>query len=152
MSIFERVHELIKEQGLNVKQLERECGLANATIRRWETQTPNIESVRKVAHRLNVTIDYLVNGGSPNAPAAPSCDGVPLSSMEADLVAMFRLLPEEAKKEIFDLTHFKYTRLGDGEKSLSSGHISTGATTKKAAPPRAVKLATEPPDFLPRYD
>ena len=102
MSIFERVHELIKEQGLNVKQLERECGLANATIRRWETQTPNIESVRKVAHRLNVTIDYLVNGGSPNAPAAPSCDGVPLSSMEADLVAMFRLLPEEAKKEIFD--------------------------------------------------
>ena len=57
MSIFERVHELIKEQGLNVKQLERECGLANATIRRWETQTPNIESVRKVAHRLNVTID-----------------------------------------------------------------------------------------------
>ena len=72
MTIFERVHELIKEQGLNVKQLERECGLANATIRRWETQTPNIESVRKVAHRLNVTIDYLVNGGSPNAPAVPS--------------------------------------------------------------------------------
>ena len=81
MSIFERVHELIKEQGLNVKQLERECGLANATIRRWETQTPNIESVRKVAHRLNVTIDYLVNGSSPNTPAAPSCDGVPLSSL-----------------------------------------------------------------------
>lgn len=116
MTIFERVHELIKEQGLNVKQLERECGLANATIRRWETQTPNIESVRKVAHRLNVTIDYLVNGSSPNTPTVPSCDGIPLSSMEADLVAMFRLLPEEAKKEIFDLTHFKYTRLGDGEK------------------------------------
>lgn len=116
MTIFERVHELIKEQGLNVKQLERECGLANATIRRWETQTPNIESVRKVAHRLNVTIDYLVNGSSPNTPTVPICDGIPLSSMEADLVAMFRLLPEEAKKEIFDLTHFKYTRLGDGEK------------------------------------
>lgn len=116
MTIFERVHELIKEQGLNVKQLERECGLANATIRRWETQTPNIESVRKVAHRLNVTIDYLVSGSSPNTPTVPSCDGIPLSSMEADLVAMFRLLPEEAKKEIFDLTHFKYTRLGDGEK------------------------------------
>lgn len=116
MTIFERVHELIKEQGLNVKQLERECGLANATIRRWETQTPNIESVRKVAHRLNVTIDYLVNGSSPNTLTVPSCDGIPLSSMEADLVAMFRLLPEEAKKEIFDLTHFKYTRLGDGEK------------------------------------
>ena len=116
MSIFERVHELIKEQGLNVKQLERECGLANATIRRWETQTPNIESVRKVAHRLNVTIDYLVNGGSPNAPAAPSCDGVPLSQMETDLLAMFRLLPQDAKEEIFDLVHFKYKRIVEQKK------------------------------------
>lgn len=134
MSIFERVHELIKEQGLNVKQLERECGLANATIRRWETQTPNIESVRKVAHRLNVTIDYLVNGGSPNAPTAPSCDGVPLSSMEADLVAMFRLLPEEAKKEIFDLTHFKYTRLGDGEKESIFWTYFDGSDDEKSGP------------------
>lgn len=134
MSIFERVHELIKEQGLNVKQLERECGLANATIRRWETQTPNIESVRKVAHRLNVTIDYLVNGGSPNAPAAPNCDGVPLSSMEADLVAMFRLLPEEAKKEIFDLTHFKYTRLGDGEKESIFWTYFDGSDDEKSGP------------------
>lgn len=134
MSIFERVHELIKEQGLNVKQLERECGLANATIRRWETQTPNIESVRKVAHRLNVTIDYLVNGNSPNTPAAPSCDGVPLSSMEADLVAMFRLLPEEAKKEIFDLTHFKYTRLGDGEKESIFWTYFDGSEDEKSGP------------------
>ena len=134
MSIFERVHELIKEQGLNVKQLERECGLANATIRRWETQTPNIESVRKVAHRLNVTIDYLVNGGSPNAPAAPSCDGDPLSSMEADLVAMFRLLPEEAKKEIFDLTHFKYTRLGAGEKESIFWTNFDGSDDEKSGP------------------
>ena len=134
MSIFERVHELIKEQGLNVKQLERECGLANATIRRWATQTPNIESVRKVAHRLNVTIDYLVNGSSPNTPAAPSCDGVPLSSMEADLVAMFRLLPEEAKKEIFDLTHFKYTRLGDGEKESIFWTYFDGSEDEKSGP------------------
>ena len=134
MSIFERVHELIKEQGLNVKQLERECGLANATIRRWETHTPNIESVRKVAHRLNVTIDYLVNGSSPNTPAAPSCDGVPLSSMEADLVAMFRLLPEEAKKEIFDLTHFKYTRLGDGEKESIFWTYFDGSEDEKSGP------------------
>ena len=95
---------------------------------------PNIESVRKVAHRLNVTIDYLVNGGSPNAPAAPSCDGVPLSSMEADLVAMFRLLPEEAKKEIFDLTHFKYTRLGDGEKESIFWTYFDGSDDEKSGP------------------
>lgn len=116
MSIYDRVQSLIKERGLSVKQLERECDLANATIRRWSTQTPNIESVRRVAQTLNVSIDYLVNGDSPNTTEPPTCDGVPLSQIEADMIAMFRLLPEAARKEVFDLVHFKYTRLEDGEK------------------------------------
>lgn len=120
MSIFERVQELIKEQGLTVKQLERECELANATIRRWETQTPNIESVRKVAQRLNTSIDFLVTGSSPCTKGSRFevyCDGIPLSESEADLIAMFRLLPEEHRKEIFELVHFKYSRIiAEGEK------------------------------------
>lgn len=57
MTIYDRVLALIKEQNLTVKQVERECDLANATIRRWATQTPNVESVRRVAHRLSVTLD-----------------------------------------------------------------------------------------------
>jgi len=36
--------------------------------------------------------------------------------MERDLVAMFRLLPRSTQKEVFDLVHFKYSRLADGEK------------------------------------
>lgn len=134
MSIFERVHELIKEQGLNVKQLERECGLANATIRRWETQTPNIESVRKVAHRLNVTIDYLVNGSSPNTPAAPSCDGVPLSQMETDLLAMFRLLPPSHREEVFELVHFKYKREVEEKKESIYSTYFGGSEDEKSGP------------------
>ena len=69
MTIYDRVLALIKEQNLTVKQVERECDLANATIRRWATQTPNVESVRRVAHRLSVTLDYLVEGGQTQPPA-----------------------------------------------------------------------------------
>jgi len=47
---------------------------------------------------------------------APSCDGVELSPIERDLVAMFRLLPRDTRKEVFDLVHFKYSRLADGGK------------------------------------
>ena len=54
--------------------------------------------------------------------------------MEADLVAMFRLLPEEAKKEIFDLTHFKYTRLGDGEKESIFWTYFDGSDDEKSGP------------------
>ena len=115
MTIYDRVLALIKEQNLTVKQVERECDLANATIRRWATQTPNVESVRRVAHRLSVTLDYLVEGGSSNTTPG-ACDGVGLSEMESDLIAMFRLLPMDAQKEVFDLFHYKYSRVSTGEK------------------------------------
>lgn len=68
MTIYDRVLALIKEQNLTVKQVERECDLANATIRRWATQTPNVESVRRVAHRLSVTLDYLVEEVAQTQP------------------------------------------------------------------------------------
>lgn len=134
MSIYDRVQSLIKERGLTVKQLERECDLANATIRRWETQTPNIESVRRVAQRLNVSIDYLVNGGSLNANTSMICDGVPLSQMEADMVAMFRLLPEASRKEVFDLVHFKYSRLEGGEKESIYSTYFDESSDEKSGP------------------
>lgn len=38
------------------------------------------------------------------------CDGSPLTSVETDLIAMFRLLPEEEREDIFDIVHIKYKR------------------------------------------
>lgn len=39
-----------------------------------------------------------------------------MSEMESDLIAMFRLLPMDAQKEVFDLVHYKYSRVSTGEK------------------------------------
>ena len=39
-----------------------------------------------------------------------TCDGSPLSSLETDLVAMFRLLPSLEQEDIFDIVHLKYKR------------------------------------------
>ena len=36
--------------------------------------------------------------------------------MESDLIAMFRLLPMDAQREVFDLVHYKYSRVSTGEK------------------------------------
>ena len=123
MPIYDRVQSLIKERGLSVKQLERECDLANATIRRWATQTPNIESVRKVAQTLNVSIDYLVNGNSPNATELPACDGIPLSQMEADLVAMFRILDDRGREDVFDFVTMKYEKASGEKESIYSTYF-----------------------------
>ncbi|NBH81140.1 XRE family transcriptional regulator [Clostridiaceae bacterium] len=115
MGLFERVHELISAQHLTVKQLERDCGLANATIRRWETQTPNIESVRKVASRLNVSIDYLVNGESLNTTDPISQQ---LSQTELNLVDMFRMLNKHDQENAFDFITMLYEKTTGVRKSI----------------------------------
>ena len=54
--------------------------------------------------------------------------------MEADMVAMFRLLPEDARKEVFDLVHFKYTRLEGGEKESIFWTYSDESSETKSGP------------------
>lgn len=39
-----------------------------------------------------------------------TCDGLPLSEDEVDLVAMYRLLPEDQREDVFDLVHLKYQK------------------------------------------
>lgn len=131
MPIYERVLKLVEDQKLTIKQLERECELANATIRRWETQTPNIESVRRVAQRLNVTIDYLVNGDSPNTTARSlACDNIPLVESEADLVAMFRLLDEKGRETAFDFVTMLYEKATGEKASVYSTYTDTNKPQK----------------------
>lgn len=58
--LYQRICELCKEKGTNVSQLERDCGLANATIRRWKDASPSVDNLAKVADRLEVSVDYLI--------------------------------------------------------------------------------------------
>lgn len=124
MSFYERLIDLIEKKSLTIRKVERECGLANASIRRWETQSPRLDSVVSVANYLQVSVDYLALGRCDkttkemeklNLEAAKReqgliCDGSPLDNLEADLIAMFRLLPEEEREDIFDIVHLKYKR------------------------------------------
>lgn len=136
MDIFERVQKLIGEQGITIKQLERECELANATIRRWQTQTPNIESVRRVAQRLNTTIDYLVTGRNSeplNSRFEIYCDGTPLTELEADLVAMFRLLDNRDQEYAFDNIVMLYEKATGEKMSTYSTYTSTKEQQKSGS-------------------
>ena len=80
------------------------------------------------------------------------CDGSPLEGEEADLIAMYRLLPEEQREDIFDLVHLKYRKHVERKKSLFTGRITTAAPQQKAAPPRTLKPKVEPLDFLRCFD
>ena len=42
-------------------RVEKEAGLSNATIRKWNESCPSAENLNAVAKVLNVTVDSLLN-------------------------------------------------------------------------------------------
>lgn len=124
--LIQRLKSTATERGVTFNRIERECGLGNGTIKRWGEQSPRLDKLVMVARFLDVSLDYLVFGtlqteSSPSGGASPdledvkreqglACDGSPLDDVEADLVAMFRLLPEEEREDVFDIVHLKYKR------------------------------------------
>jgi len=58
--LLDEIQRLCKERNTNLSKLERDCGLANATIRRWENASPTAENLAKVADHFGVSIDYLL--------------------------------------------------------------------------------------------
>ena len=62
--LVNRLEKCIKEKGSNFKRVERECGLGNGTIKRWSEQSPRLDKLVIVAEYLQVSLDYLVFGGS----------------------------------------------------------------------------------------
>ena len=124
-------------------------GLGNGTIKRWSTQSPRLDKLVPVAEYLQVSLDYLVfgssvsetstNGDRPDLEAEKerqglTCDGLPLSEDEVDLVAMYRLLPPSHREEIFDLVYFKYKRHVEEKKESIYSTYFDGSEDEKSGP------------------
>lgn len=136
MSLLDRVQNILDSKGITIKQAERESGLSNATIRKWATQNPSLDSIIKLAKYLHVSVDYLACGEeAPSSSPSPTrfevyCDGIPLTESEADLVAMYRLIGDEDRKTIFDLTTLKYEQTTGERGSVYSTYTDTNEQQK----------------------
>lgn len=60
MDMYDRIKSLAREHGFSIRSLEEKLGFGNGTIRRWQTQTPGIDKIQKVADYFDVSIDYLL--------------------------------------------------------------------------------------------
>lgn len=130
MSFYERLIGLIEKNNLTIRKVERECGLANASIRRWETQSPRLDSVISVANYLQVSVDYLAFGRCDKTTQEEMrldleeakrkqgliCDGSPLNDEETDLVAMYRLLPSHVREDMFEQVYCLYRKYSERKK------------------------------------
>lgn len=59
-TLLENIEELCKKRNTNLTKLERDLGIGNATIRRWDESSPRVDTLQKVADYFGVTIDELI--------------------------------------------------------------------------------------------
>lgn len=59
--LLENIRRLCSKKPVSIAKLERETGIGNGTISRWDTSSPSIENVQKVADYFGVTVNDLLS-------------------------------------------------------------------------------------------
>lgn len=60
MAIYDNIRRVASAKNISIRKLERQAGLANGTISKWNQSEPKIFKLRKVAALLEVTLDDLI--------------------------------------------------------------------------------------------
>ena len=64
--LLTNIRRLCSKKPVSIAKLEKETGISNGTISRWDTSSPTVENLKKVADYFGVTIDELL------APVTPT--------------------------------------------------------------------------------
>lgn len=63
--LLENIRRLCSKKPVSIAKLERETGISNGTISRWDTSSPTVENVQKVAEYFGCTVDELLSPAAP---------------------------------------------------------------------------------------
>lgn len=58
--IYDTIKALCKKRGLSVTSVEKEAGLSNGAISKWNDSSPTVDKLNAVAKVLNVKLDCLL--------------------------------------------------------------------------------------------
>lgn len=121
--------ELRTQHGMTQGQLAKSAGVSPGNVGDWESgkSKPGYNALAALARIFEVSADYLLEIDTLPAKASDSldhikaeqglsCNGSPLEEEEADLVAMYRLLPSHVREDMFDLLHCLYRKYAERKK------------------------------------
>lgn len=124
---------LRNKKGVSQTQLATILNVSAGNVGDWETgkSKPGYNALIALSRFFEISADELLeltplDNASESRGHILTCDGVPLSESEADLIAMYRLIDERDSQTVFDLTRMKYEQ-ATGEKGSSySTYTDTG--------------------------
>lgn len=59
--IYDRIKEICEKKGISVGSVEKQAGLGNGAISKWNTSSPTIDKLKAVADVLKVSVNKLIS-------------------------------------------------------------------------------------------
>lgn len=59
--IYSKVKELCRQKGISIYALEKALGFSTASISKWNTSSPRIDRLQKVAEFFGVPVSYFID-------------------------------------------------------------------------------------------
>lgn len=125
MTVGERIRTRRKSLNLTMQAIFEQENIKTGNLSELEHDKylPSVQTLISLSRVLQCSIDWLltgeeyapVNSDSQKAETLNTehdltCDGSPLESEESDLIAMYRLLPDHKKEDVFDIVHTMYQK------------------------------------------
>lgn len=147
-----RLVSRIKELGLKQSDICQETGLSTTAVSNYCTgkRLPDTLSLYKIAMVLKVPMEWILTGkNSTNEESEQerlqnlnllkykeilSCDGSPLEDEEADIIAMYRLLPDPKQEDVFDIVLSMYKRHVEKKKESIYSAYTKSSSERAGAP------------------
>ncbi|MFD1455193.1 helix-turn-helix domain-containing protein [Levilactobacillus lanxiensis] len=60
MNLYTQIKQLADENHITIAELERATGISNGQIRKWNSRSPKVENLQKIADYFNVSVDFLL--------------------------------------------------------------------------------------------
>lgn len=58
--IYDKIKEICKEKGISISSVEKQAGLSNGAVSKWNESSPTAENLKSVADVLKVKVDKLL--------------------------------------------------------------------------------------------
>lgn len=92
VGLVDNIRIIAKSKGMSVQKVEKEAGIANGVIGKWNYSEPRLDKIIAVADVLGVSVDELL--GIKKEPAE--------SELDDQIVRLLKDLPEEKLQRVRD--------------------------------------------------
>lgn len=124
------LRDLRVKKGISQAQLANAVNVSAGNVSDWERgrSKPGYDALVSLARFFEVSAGRLLE--LSEIKEGLTCDGIPLSENERDLIAMFRYIGDVDKRTIFDLTTLKYEQATGEKVSVYSTYTATNKQQK----------------------